>query len=135
MLTVKALAKQSRTTPDAVRYYTRIGLLQPRRNPHNGYRLYREREINYLFFVHKAKRLGYTLNEIAHILHDAERGNSSCPRVREILERRIKENRAELHKRELFLQRLEAALAQWKSMPDGVPDSQSVCHLIESTPH
>lgn len=51
MLTVTELANLSGTTPHAVRYYTRLGLLQPGRNPDNGYHLYRPSEINALRFI------------------------------------------------------------------------------------
>ena len=40
--------------------------------------------------------LGYKLGEIASILEDAGRGQSPCPRVREIIRRRIRENRRKL---------------------------------------
>lgn len=45
MLTVTGLAHRSGTTVHAVRYYTRLGLLRPERNPDNGYRLYQPREV------------------------------------------------------------------------------------------
>ena len=91
MLTVTGLARRSGATPHAVRYYTRMGLLRPERDPDNGYRLYKPREVNWLRFTRQAKQLGYTLNEIKAIMHDADRGQSPCPRVREILQRRIVE--------------------------------------------
>jgi len=28
--------------------------------------------------------------------------------------------------------RMEKALKKWRQMPDGIPDGDSVCHLIES---
>ncbi len=37
-LTVTELANRSGATPHTVRYYTRMGLLRPERNPDNGYR-------------------------------------------------------------------------------------------------
>lgn len=58
MLTVIELANRSGATPHAVRYYTRLGLLRPKRNPDNGYRLYQPREIIWLRFIQQAKRLG-----------------------------------------------------------------------------
>lgn len=131
MLTVTELAKQSGTTPHAVRYYTRMGLLRPERNPDNGYRLYERREIDWLRFIRQAKRLGYTLNEIKAIMHDANQGQSPCPRVREILQSRIEENRAQLEALLSLQSRMESALNQWSHMPNGVPDGHSVCHLIE----
>lgn len=132
MLTVTELANRSDTTPHAVRYYTRLGLLRPKRDPNNGYRLYQPQEVNWLRFVRQAKDLGYTLNEIREIMHDSDQGKSPCPRVREILQTRIKENRQKLDDLVALQTRMEQALNQWKDLPDGIPDGHSVCHLIES---
>lgn len=132
MLTVTELARQSDTTPHAVRYYTRKGLLQPVRHPENNYRLYKPREIHWLRFVKQAKALGYTLAEIREIMQDAENNQSPCPRVREILQKHITENRKQLEDLLSLQGRMEHALKQWDGMPDGVPNGHSVCHLIET---
>ncbi len=132
MFTVTELAKRSDTTIHAVRYYTRLGILRPERNPDNGYRLYQPREVGWLRFVQQAKHLGYTLNEIREIMHDSDQGQSPCPRVREILQERIKENRQKLEDSMALQLRMEEALGKWSDMPDGVPDGHSICHLIES---
>jgi len=107
MLTVTELANRSGTTPHAVRYYTRLGLLRAERNPDNGYHLYKLRDITWLRFIRQAKQLGYTLNEIKEIMHDADQGRSPCPRVRKIIQQRIVENR--LH--------LEALKRSWLCRP------------------
>ncbi len=132
MLTVTELANRSGATPHAVRYYTRMGLLRPERNPDNGYRLYEYREVGWLRFIRQAKRLGYTLNEIREIMQDSDHSQSPCPRVREILLKHIDENRRQLEELMALQTRMEQALEQWADMPDGVPDGHSVCHLIES---
>jgi len=132
MFTVTELAKRSDTTIHAVRYYTRLGILRPERNPDNGYRLYQPREVGWLRFVQQAKYLGYTLGEIREIMHDSDQGQSPCPRVREILQKRIKENRQKLEESMALQTRMEQALGKWNDMPDGIPDGHSVCHLIES---
>ena len=132
MLTVKELANRSGATPHAVRYYTRMGLLRPERNPDNGYRLYNYREVGWLRFIRQAKQLGYTLNEVKMIMHDADHGQSPCPRVRDILQRHIVENRRHLEELMALQSRMENALLDWADKPDGVPDGHSVCHLIES---
>lgn len=133
MLTVTELARESETTPHAVRYYTRKGLLQPERHPENNYRLYKPSEVRWLRFVRQAKALGYTLAEIRSIMQDAETGQSPCPRVREILLKHIAENRRQLESLMALQERMEFALKQWAEMPDGVPNGHSVCHLIETT--
>jgi hypothetical protein len=53
--------------------------------------------------------------------------------VRQIIERRIGENRRRLEELNALQQRMEQALAKWRTMPDGVPDGDRVCELIEST--
>lgn len=132
LYTVTELANRCETTPHAVRYYTRMGLLRPKRNPENGYRLYKVDEVSWLRFVRQAKRLGYTLREIKEIMHDVDDNNSPCPRVRDILMKRIDENGEHLDELIALQRRMEKALEQWGKMPDGVPDGHSVCHLIES---
>ena len=132
MLTVTELARRVDTTQHAVRYYTRLGLLKPVRDPRNNYRLYYEQDVKSLRFVQQAKHLGYTLGEIRDIMDDADQKHSPCPRVREILQRRIKENRQKLEYLMELQQRMEKALLTWDDMPDGIPDGHSVCHLIES---
>jgi DNA-binding transcriptional MerR regulator len=132
MLTVTQLANRSGTSPNVVRYYTRVGLLRPERNPDNGYHFYNPRDISWLRFIRQAKRLGYTLGEIKAIRHDADQGHSPCPRVRKILQRRLVENRRHLEELMALQTRMEQAFLGWADMPDGVPDGDSVCHLIES---
>ena len=131
-MTVAVLAKQSGATPHAVRYYTRMGLLSPTRNPENGYRQYKPSEVSWLRFIRQAKALGYTLNEIQEIMHDRDEGESPCPRVRELLQRRIVENRRNLQELLELQSRMETALIQWSDMPDSKSSGHSVCHLIES---
>ncbi len=132
MFTVTELANHGGATPHAVRYYTRMGLLRPKRNPNNGYRLYEYREVSWLRFIRQAKSLGYTLHEIREIMHHSEQKQSPCPQVREMLMQRIDENRRQLEELSALQTRMEQALEKWADMPDGAPDGHSVCHLIES---
>lgn len=132
MLTVKEIATLGGTSPNAVRYYTRRGLLKPERHPDNGYRLYQPRDARWLRFLRQAKQLGFTLNEIGDILQEARQGHSPCPRVRALLQQRIEENRRLLDDLMALQSRMEKALEEWLEKPDGIPDGHSVCHLIES---
>lgn len=131
---VNELAKKAKVTPHLVRYYTRIGLLQPVRHPDNGYKVYRHADLMRLRFIRRAQSLGFALSEVTAILEDSSRGESPCPRVRDIIRQRIEENRRKLVELAALQNRMEDALAQWETMPDGVPDGDCVCHLIESAP-
>ena len=129
---VKELAKLCQVPPDTIRHYTRIGLLSPRRDPVNGYRQYTVGDSKRLDFIRKAKSLGFSLKEIEHILAESRKGKSPCPLVRDLMSQRIRANRARLEHLMELQTRMELALTDWAKMPDGVPDGDSVCYLIES---
>jgi hypothetical protein len=59
-------------------------------------------------------------------------GESPCEDVRRIIQDRIEENRIKIREMQNLQERMEQALERWESMPDGVPDGHSICHLIES---
>lgn len=132
MLTVSELAKQSGSSAHVVRYYLRIGLIQPAGQQDNGYRLFTSMDVTRLRFVRLAKHLGFTLNEIKQILRHADERESPCEDVREIIRHRIQEHRDKIEEMMTLQVRMEDALEQWKLMPNGVPDGNSICHLIES---
>ena len=132
MLTVNELANQSGAPAHVVRYYTRIGLIEPASQQENGYRLFRPDEVGRLRFIRLAKQLGFTLSEIAKITQHADNGESPCPDVRQIIKKRIVENRQKIDDMLKLQVRMEEALEKWQEMPDGVPDGQHVCHLIET---
>lgn len=133
MLTVKELAIESLVPPHVVRYYARIGLIQPAgHQQQNGYRLFSPQDASRIRFIRMAKHLGFTLNEIKTITRHADRGVSPCDDVRKIIQHRIEENRVKIEEMMNLRVRMEQALEQWKLMPNGMPDGNSVCHLIES---
>ncbi|HHJ20267.1 MAG TPA: MerR family transcriptional regulator [Gammaproteobacteria bacterium] len=131
MLTVNELATKSHVTANAVRYYTRRGLLHPQRNPDNDYRLYRSDDAQRLHFIQQAKSLGFTLKEIEEILQQVSHGESACPLVRQHLKERIEENKKQIDDLVALQQRMEYALAEWQFLPNLKPDSEHLCHLIE----
>lgn len=132
MLTVNELAIQSKAPAHVVRYYARIGLIQPAGQQENGYRLFTAQDATRIRFIRMAKHLGFTLNEIKQITRHADMGESPCGDVRKIIQHRIEENRAKIKEMMKLQGRMEQALEQWKHMPNGIPDGDRVCHLIES---
>lgn len=131
-MTANTLAKRTNVPLFTVRYYTRIGLLKPSRDLRNGYKVYKPGDKDRLAFITSAKNLGFTLSEIREILEHAAEGDSACPMVREIVERRIEENKAKISELQRVQQRMEKAAESWRTMKNSQPDGHSVCRLIES---
>lgn len=132
MMTASILAKRANVPLFTVRYYTRIGLLKPSRDLRNGYRIYKAADKDRLKFITSAKELGFTLAEIESVLDHAHHGDSPCPMVREIVERRIEETNETIRQLQDLKGRLESAVQMWKTKRNASPTGTSVCHLIES---
>lgn len=132
MLTINELAIKSDAPAHVVRYYVRIGLIEPAGEQDNGYRLFASQAVTRLRFIRTAKNLGFTLNEIKQITRHADTGESPCDDVRKIIQHRIQENRVKIKEMRKLQDRMEQALTRWQSMPNGMPNGNSVCHLIES---
>jgi DNA-binding transcriptional MerR regulator len=132
MLTVKQLALECGAQAHVVRYYVRIGLIEPAAQQENGYRLFAAKDVQRLRFIRMAKHLGFTLNEIKQITRHADMGESPCDDVRKIIQHRIRENRNRIEEMSKLQTRMEEALQEWSQMPNGAPNGDSVCHLIET---
>jgi len=66
-LTIGRLADAAGVSVETVRYYERRGLLPEPQRTDAGYRLYRDDDVARLQFLLRAKRLGFTLAEIAEL--------------------------------------------------------------------
>ena len=128
---VSELAKQAGVTADTVRHYSKIGLLNPRRDPDNGYQLYDGEAWKRLRFIQKARLLGFSLQDIGAIVHHQHRGASPCPMVRNLMQAHLPKVRQQITELQQQLDRMERAMSAWEAMPDGAPETATICPLIE----
>ena len=128
---VKELADAAGVNPDTVRFYTRERLLRPVRNPDNNYQHYDAEDLRRLRFARKSRQLGFSLPEIRQILERADDQHSPCPMVRDVFEHRLAEVEREITELQELRTRMISALSAWQDMPDGTPDGQTICRLIE----
>ena len=61
-------SKVSGVTTKMIRYYDEIGLVQPASRTDSNYREYDGRQINDLRFIKRARSLGFSMEEITHLL-------------------------------------------------------------------
>ncbi len=129
---ISEMAKRVGVTTETVRHYVDSGLLNPGRDPHNGYQVFHDADLSRLQFIREARQLGFRLDDIRAIFEDADESHSPCPRVRELMAQRLAETRARIAELTELCERMEKAMDEWRRMPDSVPDGHSVCRLIES---
>ncbi|HEX5679013.1 MAG TPA: MerR family DNA-binding protein [Alcanivorax sp.] len=129
---VTNLARRADTTAETVRHYTELGLLTPRRDPHNGYRQYDGVDLSRLRFAIKARSLGFTLGDVRELIKESEGGETPCPRVRSLIEARLAEVEARIRELSELSARMRAAMEDWSQAPDCHLGDGRVCGLIDS---
>jgi DNA-binding transcriptional MerR regulator len=75
------LAKETGVSTDTLRYYERKKVLPKPRRSENGYRMYPPDASNRVSLVRRAIAVGFTLNELAQILAERDKGGSPCRQV------------------------------------------------------
>lgn len=131
-LTVMGLARSAGVPDHVVRFYARSGLIRPARQAANGYRQFVPLDVKRVRFVRAAQSLGFTLAEIREILRRSRQGKTPCPLVRDIVARRLTENRERLEYVGALQDRMQHASGAWQHMPDQVPRGDDICALIEA---
>lgn len=66
--TIGTLARRARVATSVLRYYEKEGLLAPSRRTASGYRVYDADAERTLLFINRAKRLGFSLDDIRQFL-------------------------------------------------------------------
>ena len=124
--TIGRLAKQAGVGVDTVRFYERRGLLpQPQRTA-SGYRMYGEETISRIRFVRRAKRLGFTLDEIENLLKLQDEGGAKAE-VKAITTRKLDQIEAKI----ADLTRMRAVLRTLSAECSG-EGNVSTCPIIEA---
>ncbi len=130
-LHVAEIAHKAQVTPATVRYYSRIGLLSPGREPENGYRCFSSADLRRVVFIRQAQALGLTIGDIKVILKTVDHGETPYHQVRKLVKKRlvgIQEKLAALRATEV---RISHAMETWQQMQDEAPDDGELCPLIE----
>ena len=84
------LSKKVGLQVETLRYYEKMGLLNPVSRSESGYREYNEESVKQILFIKQAKYVGFSLNEISELLTlRVERDQHSCSDVKIIAEQKI----------------------------------------------
>lgn len=85
-LSIKQTARETGLSTDTLRYYERIGLLAPGRDPSSRHRRYSERDLSWIDFVTKLRSTGMPLTEIHEYIQLYQQGESTSAARRCLLE-------------------------------------------------
>ena len=88
-LTISQLAEKAGIPTTTVRYYERIGLVEPEERSAGNYRLYGRASLEKLKFVRAAQAIGFTLEDTRALLADESGSAPKCGAVRSLIEDRL----------------------------------------------
>lgn len=106
--TIGAVAKRAGVGIDTIRYYEREGLLPRPQRRASGYRSYGDDAVAQLRFIRRAKKLGFTLEEIRDLLSLSRDRQQGVAAVKQRAQQRL----VALDARIAELQRVRDGLAQ-----------------------
>jgi len=127
LIQIGKLAQAAQVNVQTIRFYEREGLLtDPDRNP-NGYRQYRQIDIDRVQFIKQAQSLGFSLEEIKQLVNLRIDPNSNCEHVRHQAEEKIDRIRTKINELEQFALTLESLVAECK-----IKKMTETCPILKS---
>ena len=78
---IDKLARVAGITVDAIRFYEREQLIEPRARSSSGYRLYDGSAIERLRFIRRAQSLGFSLADVRELIRLGQDADSSCEKL------------------------------------------------------
>ena len=126
-LKIGQVARKAQVNIETIRFYERRGLISPVGRTGSGYRLFSEDTIKRIQFIKRAKKLGFTLNEISELLSLRVEPNAKCGDIKEKADVKIKdiENKLET------LTRMKKALVKL-SVACNYNEPASSCPILEA---
>ncbi|MBE9171509.1 heavy metal-responsive transcriptional regulator [Pleurocapsales cyanobacterium LEGE 06147] len=122
-----------------IRYYERLGLLEPPRRTESQYRIYGKENEERLRFIQKAKRFGLSLDEIKQLIAIRTEGTPPCASLKTMVKQHL--DALDYQIAEMISLRQELANHYEeidRSLPDvSTPPTEEICRgkicgLIES---
>ena len=106
-MNVGEASRRSGVSAKMIRYYESIGLIAPAERTISGYRTYEADDVHRLQFVKRARDLGFSLENIKHLLELWANRRRSSAKVKQIALRHIAELRDQIASAQSMLNTLQ----------------------------
>jgi DNA-binding transcriptional MerR regulator len=125
------VARQCGVSADTLRHYERKGLLPRPARTRSGYRRYPPETVARVLLVQRALVVGFTLDELARVLRERERGEPPCRGVRDLVAARLDDLDGRLRELTTLRRELRRLLATWDRTLAATPPGRPA-HLLQS---
>lgn len=125
-----ALARLTGVSTDTLRHYEKRGLLPPAQRTAAGYRRYPGESVRRIALIQGALAVGFSLDELARVLGERDRGGAPCRSVRALLDVKLEALDAQIAALTSLRAELCGLRTEWEALlartPPGAP-----AHLLE----
>lgn len=126
-LLIGQLARESGVRTDTIRYYERLGLIQPEGRSEAGYRLYSKKSVRLVQFIRRAKGLGFKLEEARILLTLKASQTATCQDMLERTDQKMQEAQANIKR----LKNIHDALEKLSEACPGGDMPLSECPILD----
>jgi Cu(I)-responsive transcriptional regulator len=124
-MNISQAARQSGLSPKTIRYYEQVALIAPARRSANGYREYDETAVAELRFVHRARDVGFSVEECRQLLQIQRNPLRQSAHVKAL----VVEKCAEIERRVERLRSMQSTLTELASQCSG--DEGPDCAILD----
>jgi DNA-binding transcriptional MerR regulator len=118
------LARMAGVSTDTLRYYERCHLLPAVPRSASGYRLFPPQALVRVRLIQGALSIGFSVNELAAIFGERDRGGAPCRRVRELAGEKLLALEAKVRDLECWRHELRSTIAEWDRLLGKTPRGQ-----------
>ena len=122
-------ARKSKLSVKTIRYYSDIGLINPKKDTNSNYRRYQNKDIEKLVFISRARKFNFSIDECRELISLYENDQRPSSEVKKITLKKIKE--IEQKMQELKSLKLELKRVAESCHGDQRPDCPIIGFLSE----
>jgi len=124
------VARLTSVSTDTLRHYERKGLLARPHRTTAGYRRYPAEAVERVRLIQRAIRIGFSLQDLARVLAERDRGGAPCRAVRELVAGRLAHLDDEIAELSRLRDEVGALLGSWDTRLAATPQGARA-HLLE----
>lgn len=130
-MNIGQLGKRTGVSAKTIRYYEDSGLIPKPKRQANGYRVYADRDVEILKFIHRSRELGFSIEEVTELLSLWSNKRRSSRKVKALAQKHVADVEERIAKLEEMRQTLLHLIG--KCHGDDRPDcpilNELSCHI------
>lgn len=125
------LARICGCSPDTIRHYEQLGLIQKPLRSENRYRKYSKETIHRVKQIQAALRIGFTLNELSKIFKIRDHDGVPCKNVRDLAETKLQQLNEQIEQMRGAREQLKQLIKEWDKLLTQKPPGERAGLLDE----